>query len=479
MGVGTGLSILCSIAVTKYIAVSMGPAGTGLYAILLQLHGSALAIATFGGGAQNSLVRGVACRSGEDSRNFLGTVLSVVIVVTLITTVLLIMLAPGFVRLLHDSRHSISVGLIRFMAISVFTGVCASILMAVINGFRAIKALAKITVINSITSLLLVAPAVYFAKRGHPSALVLMIAISLLIQASFALVFVLRQGWLRELLLFRFSGTAVKEFLGLASATLTTSMVAQGAALLLQAWILRTYGLESLGIVSAATLISTGYLMLLLNAISTYYLPALSGVRSDEEARILIRNMYRFVVLVGVPLITTVIVFKPLIVGLLYSNRFAPSLVIIRWMLVASFFRTIAWILATPVFVRGEIGILILSEVAWNVFYVGSAIVISSAVHSLEVIGICYLASYVAYLAYFVHYVHGRYPRLLGSGEMGIALVGSAVVVIASAILWNRTTVRWDGLLVLVLAVLGSWSVLSSDERIKIRHAIVVRLPGW
>jgi PST family polysaccharide transporter len=389
------------------------------------------------------------------------------------------MLAPWIVRLVHDRSHFISVGLIRLMVLSVFAGICASILMAVINGFRAIKALATITIINSSTSVLLVGPAVYLARRGHPSAFVVMIATALLVQASFALVFILRQGWLRHVLLFRFSISAIKEFLGLASATLLTSIVAQGAMLLLQAWILRSHGLEGVGIVSAATLISTGYLMLLLNAMSTYYLPALSGARSEQDARRLVQNMYRFVVLVGVPLITGVIVFKPIIVDMLYSDRFLPALHIMRWMLVGGFFRTIAWTLSTPVIARGDIRILIFSELAWNIVYVGSAVIAGKAVHSLEAIGVCYLASYIGYLAYFVYYIHKRYPHVLGNNELAMTLVGTFIVVIASIVLWNRTTVNWDALLVCICAALSSWFVLSSGERIKIRHAIRVRLPVW
>jgi hypothetical protein len=131
------------------------------------------------------------------------------------------------------------------------------------------------------------------------------------------------------------------------------------------------------------------------------------------------------------------------------------------------------------VIARGDIRILIFSELAWNIVYVGSAVIAGKAVHSLEAIGVCYLASYIGYLAYFVYYIHKRYPHVLGNNELAMTLVGTFIVVIASIVLWNRTTVNWDALLVCICAALSSWFVLSSGERIKIRHAIRVRLPVW
>jgi PST family polysaccharide transporter len=454
----------------------MGPRGTGLYSLLLQVHALALAIATLGGGAQNSIVRGIAAhRFVDDRRIFLETAISILLITSVVATVSLFALGAWFARVASEKAHFFSIGLTRLMVLSVFAGVCASILLAVINGFGEMRALARISTINSVASLGLVFPAVYFAKLDYPIVFVAMIAVALGLQAFCAGILVLHKGWLDGVKLFRFSKGAGKDFIGLAGATFLTGLTAQGGALLLQAWILRSFGFEAIGILNAALAISTGYPMLLLNSITAYYLPALSGSLNEGDAKLLIRNMYRFALVAGIPLVTFVIAFQSLIVTTLYSPRFIAATTILRWMLIGGLLKTISWIFAMPVTARRELGLLVISEVAFNVLYVGAAISFSTRFHSLQVVGICYLAAYTVYLCCYVFYVNSRYPHVISAEEVITGIAGIAVVVFASCVLWNRTTVSLYGVLLLILALLGSWRVLSSGERAKVCEAVVLR----
>jgi PST family polysaccharide transporter len=476
MGTGTGVSILCSVAVVKYIAISLGPAGTGLYSILLQVYASALAVATLGGGAQNSVIRGVARHCGNDRRILLETALTILLATTAVAAVSVFVFGTYFIRAARKQTQFLSTDLLNLIVLGVFAGLCASMLLAVINGYREMPALAGISVINSVASAVLVVPAVYFVKRGYPVAFVLMITIAVGLQGITAMIFIHHRGWFHGMKLFRFCKSAAKDFIGLAGATLLAGIVAQGGALLLQASILKSFGLESVGILNAAVAISTGYPMLLLNAITAYYLPTLSGGLIDDDAKFLIRNMYRFALLAGVPLITFVIAFQPVIITILYSNRFIPALAILRWMLIGALFKTVSWIFATPVTARGELGLLIISEVAFNIVYTGAAIAFSNRYHSLQVVGICYMVAYMGYLGYYVLYIRSRYPCVIGVEELVMGVAGTAIVLFASYVVWNRTRLSPYGLLLCMLALVGSWCVLSSRERAKVREAVSLRL---
>ena len=163
--------------------------------------------------------------------------------------------------------------------------------------------------------------------------------------------FALRAGWLRPLrrwLRDPWEREHVRHFFSIALTTLVTGFVGTGSVLAVRAMFVHYGGLPAAGIFDAAWMLSMTYVMLALGSFGTYYLPTLSGVK-DPAARVaLIQRFLRATIMLGIPLIVGVIVFKPLLIHLLYSEEFRPALTIIRWMLIGDYLKSLTHI--PPIF---------------------------------------------------------------------------------------------------------------------------------
>ena len=148
----------------------------------------------------------------------------------------------------------------------------------------------------------------------------------------------------------------------------------------------------------AAWKISSIYLTAVLSAMGSDYFPRLSAVHEDnKEVSRLVNEQTEMALLVSGPIIILMIGFLPVIIPLLYSDKFNQAVLILQWQLFGDLFKVISFPLAFIILAKAKGSIYIVTEglgllVYFLFIYVGWDYV------GLEITGMAFLLNYVFYL---------------------------------------------------------------------------------
>jgi PST family polysaccharide transporter len=446
--------------------------------VIQQVQLTAVALATFGGGT--ALIQGIASREREARSQYLASTFWLFIAAAALASFTLLLTAPWVAPLLAGGNGKLTTGLLRWIALPVGLGVLFTYFSSILNGFQAIGRLAAVKVTGAAVMALMVYPACLLVQGGHPTAFVWLLSAPMLVQALLCFFTASREGWLRPIL-YRdgkaVNKDAVRHFLSVAIVLLITGQIANGAMLMINALLVRHDGFASVGVFNAAWSLSMNYVLLILTSFSTYYLPTLSRAKDQQDRVTLMRSIFRLSLLAIVPLLTALIVLKPLVITTLYSGEFTGALAIIRWMLIGNFLRVFGWIFAMPALAYADMKVYFWTEAGWYLGFLGLSALSILGFHSVEGIGFSFIMLYAGYLAYYVSYVRNRQRFVVSKEDRRIWLVGFAVIIAASIHSWNSIKVDWISSTLWILVAAGfSLFVLRVEERRKILLMVKARL---
>jgi PST family polysaccharide transporter len=166
-------------------------------------------------------------------------------------------------------------------------------------------------------------------------------------------------------------------------------------------------GLDEAGFYRAAASISVGYLGFLIRAMALDYYPRLAAATSNPASiNDLVRQQQRVVLLVGVPIIFAVAAGASIVVPLLYTQEFGPTIDLLRWQLIGEIPRFMAWTLILVLVAQGEMGRFFWLELAAASIFL-TLVIPALATFGLAGVGMAYAANAVA--AYLlIRFVVGR-----------------------------------------------------------------------
>jgi len=469
-GSGTVGTLFFGIISTKIMAVVLGPAGVGLLSLLKQVRQVALTFITVNGNA--ALVQGIASRKTDERDVYISTVFWIILLISVLGSVGMVMLAPEIARKVLGRGDTGAIILIRWLVLPVFLGAVLLFLNGLLNGYRAIGRLALVGVAGALVSALLAYPVAAQVKGGYLLAFIWMMTASIVAAIIVAIYFLWNGGWLRSLLLAVMRGVQSKDaghFFSIAGTMLITGLAVTGTLLAVRSMIVHEQGLAGAGIFDVAWTLSMMYVGLVTQSFGTYYLPTLSGITDPEERILLMRRLFRLATLFMVPMVVAVIVLKPLVVHLLYSSEFLPSLEIIRWMLIGDYLKITSWVLAFPILAYADMRTFLWSELAWNALFLIGAYLAVVQWGYIEGVGIMFLLLYASYLIFLMIYCRIRHHFTLTRAMIRHWVGGLVLVVAASLYSWNSKDIAWPaGIAWIIVASLLSWLALSRDERKKV-----------
>lgn len=466
-GSGSIASLLFNMASMKIMAVFLGPAGVGLYSILRQ---TVLTLAAVGLGGQTALVQGVSCKVGVERDTYIRTAFWLYVCGTLCTVALIEIFAPLIASMMLGKNVEQYETLIRWIALPVVLSNTYIFLKALLNGYRAIGKLAIVEISGPFVMLLIVYPVCIWVGMGYALAFVWMISAAQMAMILFSFNVARKNGWLLpifELHQPAIDLTAALHFSRFAGAMLATALLSTCAVLAVRTMITRHGGLHEAGLFDLAWALSGAYVMALLSAFGTYYMPVLSGMSNAPDRLIFIRQVIRLSTLLMIPMIVSVIVLKPLLVKILYTEEFLPSLDIVRWMLMGDYFKITAWVLAVPALANADTKVYFWTEVFW---YVGFGLLSALAIfvfEQLQGISIAFIVLYACYVIFYLRYVQRNYGLHLTPDALHPWLGGLCVVVIASLFTWDDRVVFWGTSFVLIMVSLFFvWMMLKKEEKV-------------
>lgn len=415
IGSSSLLNIAIGIVRTKAMAMLLGPSGIGL----MGLYGSIteLTISIAGMGINSSGVRQIAEAAGSDDT---GKIARTTIVLRRISiflgalgAVLLIIFAgPVSALTFGNDQHASAVML---LSIAVFFNLVSSGQGALIQGMRRLSDMAKMGILGSLLGALISITVIYFLREeGVALSLVLIAAMSILTSWWYS-----RKIQIQTLSISAAQiGQEAAALLKLGFAFMAGGLLMSGAAYAVRLIVVRKVGFDAAGLYQSAWALGGLYIGFILQSMGADFYPRLTAIANDNvECNRVVNEQAHVSMLLAGPGVIATLAFAPLVIAFFYTPKFEGAVEILRWLCLGMTLRVISWPLGFIIVAKNVQNLLLFSELAWTVVYLGLAWVCVDF-FGLKGAGIAFFGSYVFHV--LMVYVFTR--RLSGFSWSGANL---------------------------------------------------------
>jgi antigen flippase len=385
-------NIAIGIVRTKAMAMLLGPAGFGLFGLYGSIANLTQSLA--GMGINSSGVRQIAEAVGSGDRTQIARTAAVLrrtsIVLGLLGATLLVLFSKQVSRLTFGNADRAAA--VSLLSIAVFFSLASGGQGALIQGMRRIADLAKMNVLGGLFGVCISIPLVYFfGEKGVVPSLVGIAGMTILtswwysskihIQSATVTFFQVREE--------------AAALLKLGSAFMASGFMTMGVAYTVRIMILHQLGFEATGQYQAAWTIGGLYVGFILQAMGADFYPRLTASISNHgECNRLVNDQTLIGLLIAAPGVLATLTLTPLVISLLYSAKFMPAVVVLRWICLGAVLQVITWPMGFIVVAKGRQNLFFLSELAWTVFAILVAWLCLRR-YGLEGAGIAFFGSYV------------------------------------------------------------------------------------
>lgn len=385
-------NILISIVRSKAVAIFIGPTGMGIIGLLtstIKFVGELTRL-----GLDTTAVREVALSQQKNDDNetalILATIKKVVWFTGVLGAVVTIIFSPLLSYLAFES-YDYTLAFI-WISISLLFNQLSSGQLAILQGFRQLKLLAKANLYGNFIGLLISLP-LYFYFRLDAIAPVIVIS---------SFVALLMSWFYAKQLRYKTVKISNKEAYGKSKTMLNLGLMLslRGSINLLSAYIFQLYlshigGLEQVGYYVAGFMIINSYVDIVFNAMRTDYFPRLSAV-SNETYKVnkIVNEQSVIGLLIIGPLVVGFLSFLPLLIKLLYSSEFLIIVSFVSWAILGVLFKTLSWSMGYVILAKGDSKLFIKTGLFFN-----------SLMLILNVLGYYFLGLEGIGISFFIYYI--------------------------------------------------------------------------
>lgn len=389
------IRILITIIRSKVMAQLLGPEGVGISNLLtrpLQLITTATQL-----GLDKSAVKEISTQYNKEEGNpyrMIAILKRLVWITALIGAVSMIALSPVLSWFTFDS-DTYTLTFI-WLGLAVVFNQLAMSNLAVLQGLRKLEFLAKANVYGSLAGLIVTIPLYYFLKLdGILPAIIATSGFIFLFAYLFARKTVQEHASVTNAIAF----SEGKPMIKLGMALSFSSIIGLIVAYLILVYIRYQGGEIQAGFYAAGMVILNTYVGLIFNAMSTDYYPRLAAICDDLQQVVKAVFEQAFIaVLLITPIVIGFIAFAPLLITILYSGEFEPTVTLVRWGIVGMVFKAVSWSMGYVIIAKGDSNLFMKTSLGFN-----------SVLLLLNVIGYYYLGLEgigISLLVYFmIHYI--------------------------------------------------------------------------
>ncbi|WP_432673291.1 oligosaccharide flippase family protein [Flavobacterium sp. SM2513] len=461
------LKILVSLVGSKFVALFLGTTGIGTVGLLQNTLAIISSITGFG--INISGVRMVAlAKAQKDDVLFSKTVLVLKrwsIATGVLGILITFILAKPLSLWTFNSTEYVNWFLI--LSVNFIFSSLAVNKMVLLQGSRAMKAIAVSTVVYAVAVTSISVPIYYFFRMdGIVAVLVLTTLLNFIINWFFAR----KIEVVPVSVTFKETISRGKEMIQLGFLLSINVIFGQITAYLLKLYFNFQHTTESvLGLYIVATTLLLTYVGMVFSAMSTDFYPRLTEVQADnKQVKELVNDQLEIALLLITPLIIVFYFFAPLVVTILYSTEFLNVVVILKWALFAIIIKAIIWPLAFIILAKGEKMLYFKQEIFSDAMNIGFTIV-GYHYFGLIGIGLAMAANYIVYGVYVFYTVKQKFSFNFRKNTMGIifksALLGTLAALTVSFM--DYPNAYW------VLALLSALSVYVSYT--ELNHRVDVK----
>ena len=451
-----GLNVLVGLVRNKFVALLLGPDGMGLVSLFnttVQLISQATHL-----GISVSAVRNISEYYDAGDTEKVAHCVKVVRGWCLLTALLGMLVCVVAGPFLSNTTFSWGDHTLHFVLLAPAVGMIAITggETAILKGQRKLGALALVQIVAALASLVIAIPIYYFFwQAGIVPVIVLMAFVTMCATLRFSLrIFPLQIRGARGIL-----GEGMG-MIRLGVAFTLAGIVGSGAEMFIRSFLNVAGSLDAVGLYNAGYMITITYAGLVFAAMESDYFPRLSAVNQDVEATNLMVNKQTEVsVLTIAPLLTSLIIFLPVLIPLLLSSQFLPIVAMTQVAALAMFFKAMTLPVAYITLARGLsvtyfvlesvyyvalVALIMVGYRHWGIWGTGLAITLAHLVEFLIINGYArwryqYKQSSTVVKYFAVHLLIGlsAYILTMTVDELAYWLLGALLIVVSlSFSLW-------------------------------------------
>lgn len=358
------LTIFISIIRTKLIAVFVGPAGMGIIALLNSAIGIIGSLSALG--IEASAVKHISSDYKNEDLNTVSVTVSVVKKVALVTGIIgsvVMLLFSNWLSLITFGNTEQMYSFVLLSIVLLFRQLTTAEL-AILQGLRKMRFLAKANLYGNIVGLLVSFPLYYF--YGIDAIVPTMIGISLS-----ALIFSFYYS--KKVQIERKNVTKVqfvtegKRIIKLGFMLTVSGLLTLLTAYLIQIYVGKQGGLEQVGFYNAGFTLLNSYVGIIFTVMSTDYFPRLAAISNQNEAvRTSVMQQSFLSILIITPIIILFLTLIPFIVRVVFTTEFIAIIPMACFGILAMLFRAVSWSMGYILIAKGDSKMFLKTAIGFN-----------------------------------------------------------------------------------------------------------------
>ncbi len=357
------ICILITIIRSKVLASLLGPEGvaiSNLFTRPLQLITTATQL-----GLDKSAVKDISFQYEKDDVDTFRTIAilqRLVWITGLAGALLMVLFSPLLSRFTFDTDAYTQSFI--WLGLAVMFNQLAMSQLAILQGLRKLEFLAKANLLGAFLGLLVTIPLYfYFGLNGILPAIIITSGFVFL----FAYIYAKRVVRSHIKISTKDAFTEGKPMVKLGLALSVSSIVGLLVAYLILVFVRYEGGTLEAGFYGAGIVILNTYVGLIFNAMSTDYYPRLAAVCDDLKAIIKTVFEQAFIALLLItPIVIGFIAFAPIVIEILYSGEFEPTIGLVRWGIVGMVFKAVSWSMGYIIIAKGDSKLFMKTTVGFN-----------------------------------------------------------------------------------------------------------------
>jgi len=455
------LGVLISIAKSKLAAILIGPAGIGIVGVLNSTLNVIIGFSKLG--LDVSAVKEIAALKGHDEVKvvkIINVLRRLCWITGILGAIITIVLSSWLSQLAFgNTSHTVSFML---LSLAVLFNQLTVGNLAILQGLRKLKKLAKASLWGSFGSLLVIVPLYYYyGINGIVPAIISISILTYFFSWFFSKKQIVKHPKLSLKDTLNQGKSMVKLGFVLSLGSLATIITIYG----IQIFITNKGGIDEVGFYNAAFIIINAYVGVIFTAMSKDYFPRLSSVVNEQDTMQKVVNQQAYVaVLLLTPIIVIFLAFIPTIISLLFSKEFMPIIGILTFGILATLFKAVSWSMGFILIAKGDSKLYITTEVGFNILLLLMS-VFGYVYGGLTGIGISYLVYYMIYLVGVKIITQNRYEFKFENEFYKILLVCLILCLGAFlAIHFNNLYLKY-GLLFVIIVSSSIFSIHRLDNK--------------
>jgi O-antigen/teichoic acid export membrane protein len=420
--------ILISIIKSKFVALLLGPYGVGIQGLLTSGTDLIKQLTSFG--LSQSAVKNISEANATGDEIIVSKTIKVLRKLVWVTGIIGALIVICFSPILSKAsfgNYDYTIPFILLSSTLLLDQICAG-QRTLLQGLRRLKDLARASAIGVTVGLFVSIPLYYIlGVRGIVPTLILNSITVLLLTWYFS-----RKVKVQPVIITKQDiKTEGRAMLVMGVALSIGAILVAICSFVLRSFIRSIGGEAEVGLFAAGFTIINTYVSMIFTAMSTDYYPRLAAVNTDNvKCRELVNQQAEIGILILAPMLTLCLVFMPLIIMILYSNKFLPAFGYISWAAVGMMLKMASWSIAYQFIAKSESKVFILNEISQNV-YTLLLNLLGYKLYGLTGLGVSFLISQLIYLVQVYCVAHFKYSFVFGRSFVLYFTFQSALVVSA------------------------------------------------